>query len=287
MKQEKSIVMILCIIGISAILMPMVSAFAANPAEDGKWDFTITDIRANNANTSENQDDNNAFIEVGVTFEGTEPAGTADIIFMTNDNSNQFTKTISDIKQNETRWVEFEHPSINDCELASTKVTITTPGFRGEHTFDEKMLFFVPHMKCSDSDGVTAPDGVINHSDDLSNHIPENETTNEETNSAIESFTISHNVLEMKKAKIQYVTISGNIVKSKYLQGHDLRILMTKPDGIKDNMRLQVTSEGKFETVLRFDFDHSMTGKYTFEPTYMEKYNSETKELLVTKSYSR
>jgi len=30
-----------------------------------------------------------------------------------------------------------------------------------------------------------------------------------------------------------------------------------------------------------------LKGKYTFEPAYMEKYDSETKELLVTKSYSR
>jgi len=143
-------------------------------------------------------------------------------------------------------------------------------------------------MKCADSDKITTLNSVDSHSDDPSNDtISENEAINEDANSAIESFTISHNMLDMKKAKIQYVTISGNIIKSKYLQGHDLRVLMTKPDGIKDNLRMQVTSAGKFEIVLRFDFDHSMTGKYTFEPTYMEKYNSETKELLVAKSYSR
>ena len=63
--------------------------------------------------------------------------------------------------------------------------------------------------------------------------------------------------------------------------------MTTKPDGIQDNLRLQVTSEGKFETVLRFDFDHSIIGRYAFEPTYMEKHNAETKELLVTKSYPK
>jgi len=252
----------------------------------------------------ENQDFNdNGFIKVDVTFVGTEPVGTADVIFVINesnknnndnssnnsDESTQFTKTISNIKQNETRWIEFEHPSMNGCELSSTKVMITTPGFRGEYTFDEKVLFFVPHANCINSDEISEYGDITEYSDNhqLSNDTvnEEDETVNKETNSAIESFTISHNILEIKKGKIQYVTIYGNIVKSKYLQGHDLKILMTKPDGTQDNLRLQVTSEGNFKTVLRFDFDHSMTGRYTFEPTYMEKYNSETKELLVTKSY--
>ena len=243
---------------------------AVTSVEDGKWDFTITDIKAN-------QTDNGILVRIAVDFEGTERMGTADVILLSDDDR-KITKTISNLKQIETRWIEFDIQHGNDdyCIMNSVKVTLTTPGFKDGHIFDEKELFFIPYENCENStdDGFNIID---NDSLDPSQIIPDDE-------SAIESFEISNNILNLKKGHIQYVTIYGNIAESKFLQGHDLRIMMTKPDGVKDHLRVQVTSEGKFETVLRFDFDHSTIGTYTFEPTYMEKYKTESIDLIVAKS---
>lgn len=252
----------------------MVSVHAVNFVEDGKWDFTIMDIRANYTDTLKKD----MLIEIAIGFEGTEITGTADVMFIPNGND-QVIKTVSNIKQDETRWIEFEISQNQDyCLLSSAKVIVATPGFKDDHVFDEKTIIFVPYQNCIDSDKVS----------DMGNTTDSFDYTQDNTDkeSAIESFEISNHILEMNKRKIHYVTIYGNITESKYLQGHDLRILMTKPDGTQDNLRIQVTSSGKFETVLRFDFDHSMTGKYTFEPTYMERYKVELTNLVVTKSLS-
>ena len=237
---------------------------AVNSVDSGKWDFTISNIRAN-------QTDKDILVEVAVDFEGTETVGTADIIFISNDND-QITKTVSDIEQGKTRWVGFKILQEQDdyCLLSSAKVIVTTPSFKDDHVFDEKTLFFVPYQKCINSDEM----------------LDMNNTNTNKDESAIQSFEISNHTLKMNKGNIHYVTIYGNIAESQYLQGHDLRILMTKPDGTQDNLRIQVTSSGKFETMLRFDFDHSMTGTYTFEPTYMEKFKAKSINLIVTKSFS-
>jgi len=272
---ENHIGIFLCgLIVFMIFLVPIVSVHAVNSVEDGKWDFTIIDIRANQIDTFKK----NMLIEIAIGFEGTEITGTADVIFIPNGNY-QVMKTVSNIKQDETRWVEFEISQNQDyCLLSSAKVIVTTPGFKNDHVFDEKTMIFVPYQNCIDSDKVSDMGNTTDNID-----YTQDNTDNE---SAIESFEISNHILEMNKGKIHYVTIYGNIAESKYLQGHDLRIIMTKPDGIQDNLRIQVTSSGKFETVLRFDFDHSMTGKYTFEPTYMERYKVELTNLIVTKSFT-
>ncbi len=251
-------------------LIPTVPANAVNSVDDGKWDFTITDVRASQNNDV--SEDYNMSIEVEVSFEGTEDMGTTDVMLAVGNDS--VTKTISNIQQENPQWAHFEYfqDYYDDCNLSSAKVMVTAPGFRDEHVFDEKVLFFVPSQECDDLSGFS--------------DVGDDNVLDKEIEHVIEYFGLSHDILELYKGKIQYVTIYGNVAKSKYLQGHDLIVLMTRPDGTQDELHLQVTSDGKFESVLRFDFDHSIPGQYTFEPRYMEKYRAETIQMNVTKSLS-
>ena len=249
----------------------IIPVYAINSVEDGKWDFTISNVITNKIN-------DDILVKIAIDFEGTETEGTADVIFTSTENE-QFLKTISNIQQDETRWIEFKNTSQNKdfCQMHSNTIMVTTPNFKNGHIFDEKTIFFVPYQSCPNIEL-----GIENI--DTTNHNADQTLTFDEPE--IEFFGISNPILEMYKGKIHYAKIFGNIAKSKVYQGHDLMILMTKPDNSKENLRIQVTSEGKFETILRFDFDYSMTGTYTFEPTYMEKYRAEPITLTVSKSFT-
>ena len=264
MKQEKLIIAIFCILGITGLIQ-VIPVHATNPAEDGKWDFTITSISANPTSASDHM-----LLQVGVIFTGTENTGTVDVTFIDDVKKSQITKTISNIKQNQTRFTEFEY--VANCKMDSVMIKATTPNFKGSHVFDEKNLFIVPYQDtCL---------GINPNKSDSNTNISQG------GDPAIESFVISDHSLTMKKGKIHYVTFHGYIAESKFVRGPDLWVLMTKPDGTKDSLRFQITSSGKFETPLRFDFDHSIPGKYTFEPMYLNRYHSNTIELTVFKSYS-
>jgi len=85
-----------------------------------------------------------------------------------------------------------------------------------------------------------------------------------------ERIDITSTIIEVDRYTTEMIKIIGDISEEEFLQGQRVYIILKKPDGSTETLKITPTRKGHFETTLVFDND-SMRGFYEVWAVYLEQ----------------
>jgi len=85
-----------------------------------------------------------------------------------------------------------------------------------------------------------------------------------------EQIHITSSKIEVEKGSTEMIKIIGDISEEEFHRGQSVYLILEKPDGSTETLKIGATGKGHFETTLVFDYN-SMRGFYEIWAIYMEE----------------